>query len=241
MFPKFELFGTSIFSYPLMMGMAWGASINLVLYYNRKLALNFKQIKLLIVLQFILGWIGAKSLFLLSITTSQPLNSSLSFWLGGGFVFYGGLIAASLVSFIFFYLKKIPWSYANIFIPALALGHGIGRIGCFLAGCCYGTYCELPWAIKLHGIERHPVQLYEALSLFVIFYFLNRRVLARRTQNLWAWYFLAYPLLRFILEFFRGDSIRGIFAFGLSTSQWISLLIGALAATFLILQHSKKR
>ncbi|MCL2144289.1 MAG: prolipoprotein diacylglyceryl transferase [Endomicrobia bacterium] len=156
----------------------------------------------------------------------------------GGLVYYGGFIVA--VSYVVWYTKrkKILLSrLSDAIAPALGLGHFFGRIGCFFAGCCYGKVCGLPWAVTfknsdtlaLHGVPLHPVQIYEAaanLIIFIILHLYNKKEhLAGKT---FALYLIIYAVLRFILEFFRGDYRGAAFA-GLSIAQAVSaglLIIG---------------
>jgi phosphatidylglycerol---prolipoprotein diacylglyceryl transferase len=233
--------GMTIFSYPLLMGMAWGVAYQLSLFQLEKNKISKKGFFLLYWGTFISAWIGAKVLFLLASSTATQRSLYAvhwNFWLGGGFVFYGGMIFASVFWLLYsLFYKKIPISRLSLFLPAVAFGHGVGRIGCFLAGCCYGKVCQLPWSIHLHGMNRHPVQLYEAIGLFLlgIFFF---RLLAKkglRTINL-AYYLLGYGVLRLIIEFFRGDKIRGLYYDTLTTSQIISIImiiIGAIWIRFI--------
>lgn len=224
--------GVVIYSYPLLMGLAWGLSYQLTLGLLEDLGKPIRGFKGLYWGAFIFSWIGAKLFFLL---TSGGLDlakfaGSSNFWLGGGFVFYGGLITGFL--YILFYckvLKLFPWENIYILLPSLAISHGIGRIGCFLAGCCYGTICELPWKIFLHGGYRHPVQLYEALLLIFLGTFLIKQIHKGEYRNLpkkvMYTYFLSYSTIRFLLEFLRGDKIRGLYQMGLSSSQLVSIFL----------------
>ena len=113
---------------------------------------------------------------------------SLSTLQAGG-VFYGGLLAALGVAVWYMRKTKLPgWKTADVFAPAIALGHGIGRLGCFSAGCCWGVECDRPWAVtftnpaahELVGVPLnvplHPTQLYEAFAEFVIFGLLYWRI-----------------------------------------------------------------
>src|SRR5690606_10671308 len=82
----------------------------------------------------------------------------------GGFVFLGGLGAALIAGILFCSFKREPfWFWADAAVLPAALAYGLGRLGCFLNGCCYGDICELPWAMTLHGVGRHPTQLYATL------------------------------------------------------------------------------
>lgn len=219
MFPKFEIFGEVFYSYPLVLGVIWAIGFE----YSKALNKNLKHFNLLFFILFIAAWVGAKILFLLTLDdqTLEKISSNTNFWLGGGFVFLGGLIGGlGIVAIHKLYFKQRIFEYEFLLLP-LTLGHALGRIGCFLAGCCYGTSCDLFWSIHLHGLDRHPVQLYEAFSLFVLFGVLRFRW--RKGQSLLPVYLGSYFLLRFSLEFFRGDKIRGVYWMGLSTSQFISI------------------
>src|SRR5579862_4158224 len=108
--------------------------------------------------------------------------------LQAGGVFYGGLIAALAVSWWYMRKTRLPgWKTADVFAPAIALGHGIGRLGCFSAGCCWGIECHLPWAVTFSSpaahdlvgvplaVPLHPTQLYESFAEFIIFGILYRQ------------------------------------------------------------------
>jgi phosphatidylglycerol:prolipoprotein diacylglycerol transferase len=185
---------------------------------------------------FICSWLGAKFLFLITLdeVIAVKAQQSMGFWLGGGFVFYGGLIGGGITFATYLKLSKAKLKQFNILIPVLAMGHGLGRIACFLAGCCYGTFCDLPWSIKLHGAARHPVQLYESIALISLSILFYKRVKANKSV-LWE-YIAIYAVLRFVLEFFRGDKIRGVFALGLSTSQFVSISLLCVALLFVFKQ-----
>jgi phosphatidylglycerol:prolipoprotein diacylglycerol transferase len=171
----------------------------------------------------------------------------------GGLVFYGGLVLT--VPTVLWYVKKNAlsvWSTADLFAPSLAIGHAVGRIGCFYAGCCYGKPAEgLPWAVTftdpqtlaLVGIPLHPTQIYESLGEFTIFLVL---ITLRRHRSfngrLFVTYVMLYSVLRFIVEFFRGDIARGFITHQLSFSQGVSVLMFLTAvAVFIVLRRGKPR
>lgn len=166
-----------------------------------------------------------------------------------GFVFYGGL-AGTLVSgwvmsrrYRFDFLK-----ITDYFLTPLPLGHAIGRLGCFLVGCCAGRPTDLPWGIRftdpaslvpasLLGVALHPSQLYAVLANLAIFaaaYAVLKRVQKGRLPagSAAGAYLALYSLARFFIEFSRGDD-RGGFVLGMSVSQWAALA-GVLAAGFLL-------
>jgi phosphatidylglycerol---prolipoprotein diacylglyceryl transferase len=180
----------------------------------------------LFVFAIIAGWAGAHLFDAAS--RGLPLREA-------GFTFYGGMLAGTLF-YVLAAARRLNgeqiWRTLNCAVIPLVIGHAIGRIGCFLAGCCHGTF------IGDTGV-RHPTQLYEAAGLIAIAGLLS--VQERRGGHLLVpLYLLAYAPLRFMLEFLRGDD-RG-FWLVLSTSQWISLAMipAALAAGAWLTTHESR-
>lgn len=169
----------------------------------------------------------------LSIVTRIPFwisgDIALAELLGqGGIVFYGGLLGTVWGIWIESRLKRLAFStFLDALAPIIPIFHAFGRIGCFLAGCCYGIQWNRPLGI-LYPVNdvwtlRFPVQIVEAaINLLIgIGLFISSR---RGGKSLFHKYLVCYGTTRFFLEFLRGDEIRGIWL-GLSTSQWISILI----------------
>lgn len=172
---------------------------------------------------------------------------------GRGGVFYGGFLLAIAATVLYCRLVRLSWWHAADGVaPALALAQGLGRVGCFLAGCCWGVPTNLPFGttfrselahettgVPLH-LRLHPTQLYEAALLFFSIPFL----LALRRKRVFHGevilvYLLYYAVARFLLEFLRADP-RGHHLGGLlSTSQLIALLIIPVAVV-LFLSRSKE-
>ncbi len=188
--------------------------------------------------------VGAKLLLILR-TLPYYLEHPSEFWsfgtLQSGGDFYGGFIGALVASMIYFTRhRELPrWRIADLCGPAIALGQGIGRIGCFSAGCDYGCPTTVPWAVTFTdpaaaeivgtplGIPLHPTQAYESLSCFCLFFFLVWLSGRRRFEGqIILAYAILYAVIRFIIEFFRGDADRG-FVFGglLSTSQFVAIIV----------------
>jgi phosphatidylglycerol:prolipoprotein diacylglycerol transferase len=170
---------------------------------------------------------------------THPLQIVM-FW-KGGLVFIGGAIAAVATGVFYLRRKNQPfWRWADAFAPGIALGQGVGRIGCLMAGCCYGKETQVPWAITftnplslapLH-IPLHPTQIYHSLAGFFTFFLLlasGRRL--KGSGQLFGLFLTAYGVLRFFIEFYRGD-FRGHLGL-FSTTQWMAL--AALAAGVLII------
>ena len=137
-----------------------------------------------------------------------------------GGVFYGGLITATLVAFWYIRRHKLPfWTTCDMFAPGIALGHVIGRLGCLMAGCCYGRPADVPWAITFTdpfaaanvgtplNVPLHPTQVYEAGAELIILIFLLVTERKGRTypgRTFWG-YMLLYAVSRFVIEFYRAD------------------------------------
>ncbi|MCR5635710.1 MAG: prolipoprotein diacylglyceryl transferase [Clostridiales bacterium] len=162
----------------------------------------------------------------------------------GGMVFYGGFIGAVIALMIYTKRSKIlvRSQILDIFAVCVPLFHTFGRIGCFLGGCCYGV--ESSWGFITHtntispeinGVVRFPVQLFEAGFNFIIFLVLLGLFLKKKQEGkIMYWYLIMYPVVRFTLEFFRGDEIRGFLWF-FSTSQWLSIILFVFAIVKLLI------
>jgi phosphatidylglycerol:prolipoprotein diacylglycerol transferase len=209
-----------LYSYPLFMGLGWGIAYQIFFSLTQ-----LKQIKAQTFFWgvFLFAWIGAKAFFVLTSQENTDLFLASNFWFGGGFVFYGGLLAGGIFT-VFFKFFSTNFSYEDLWpvLPALTFGHAIGRVGCFLAGCCYGAPTSSSIGIHLHGELRYPTQLIEACGLFLLGLFMIFSNQSRRT--LVAHYLIGYGGLRFMIESLRGDVIRGAWGF-FTPSQWISLAL----------------
>ena len=154
---------------------------------------------------------------------------------GAGLVFLGGLIGGVAAISWYVYRKKLNWlEIADLAVPFLVLGHGIGRIGCFLVGDDYGIASNLPWAIAFPkglpptDITVHPTQLYEMAAYFSIFFYLRYR---KRNQQFKGEIMFEYLFLggfaRFMVEFIRTNTK---YLFDLSGAQYLSILMMGIGA-----------
>ncbi len=222
------------------MGLAWGVGFFLTEYLFIQNNFDPNPIKKLFFGLFISSFLGAK-VFFLWFSSGHKIYQYLYanyFWMGGGFVFYGGLIFGLAFYLIYSLIfKKFNFSNSAILLPGLIFGHAVGRIGCFLAGCCYGNKTTSILSVYMHDEFRYPVQLYEALSLSILgILVLNMIKCKKDNQTILSTYLIGYSLIRIMLEFLRGDEIRGT-AFNLfSTSQIISMVILTLGILTLKIQ-----
>ena len=178
----------------------------------------------------------------------NDLISIFKLW-DGGLVFYGGFITSVIGSYLFIKIKKMNlWETADIIAPSIALGHSVGRFGCFFAGCCYGKTCSKPWAITFLnpdslapiGIPLHPTQLYSVLSNFLLFLILLFIYKHKKYHGIVFFsYLLIYSIFRSFIEIFRGDFRGDFFGFPISVSQGISLVIGMFSIYMLFYLYKK--
>ncbi len=172
----------------------------------------------------------------------------LEIW-NGGLVFSGGVVCA--LAAIAWYAKRhhlALLTLGDLWAPAAAVGQGFGRVGCFMAGCCYGKAGSVPWTVTFTDSRAlaplnqplHPTQIYHAVSGFAIFgilLFLNRK--KTYTGRVFVWYLLLHSFSRLLVERFRGDD-RGLFLqTGMTLTQFVSTLV--LAGAFIALMVLKSR
>ena len=181
------------------------------------------------------GMVGSRILFIIVNWDdySKDLTSVFAFW-KGGFVFYGGFIGATATALWYTRAHKLEFlPYADVLAPSVSIGHAIGRLGCFAAGCCWGGACDTHFALAAHfppeslayqsqlghglihsgaltTIGIHPTQLYEAFGELMIFAALSFwRTRKKFNGEILAMYLMLYAPLRSVVEALRGDEERG--------------------------------
>lgn len=218
-----------IYTYGLMTALGVAISVSWLYYRSvkyEKYSICFKDF-LLLCLYCVIGCVvGSKFLFTITqiphILDNFSISKVIDYVIMGGFVFYGGLFGALLGNVVFSKTRHYDTNDIMDFtVPAFALFHFFGRIGCLLSGCCYGFRLTNPLIIGNLKFNYFPIQIVEALLELALFFILTKKAPTGKTLKV---YLLSYSTFRFIIEFLRGDEERGIW-FGLSTSQWISLAI----------------
>jgi phosphatidylglycerol:prolipoprotein diacylglycerol transferase len=243
-----ELGPATIYTYGVLLASAYLLGLKLAMVRGDARGLDPARVLDLGIYIIISALIGAK--LLLVITDFRTYISDprelISLARSGG-VFYGGLILA--VSVALWYIRKIGlplWTTCDVFAPGIALGHVVGRFGCFFAGCCWGKPTNVPWAITFTNpyaaanvgtplnVPLHPTQLYEAgAEALILWLLLATEKKGQRYPGRTFWlYMLLYAISRFIIEFFRGDERGTVGMF--STSQFISILLAPLAIVMLV-------
>lgn len=227
-----------VHSYGVLVALGFFLGISLISREAKRQNLPVNKITDLCFYIIIAAIVGSRVFYIL-VEEPQLLTQPLEWfkvW-EGGLVFYGGFIASLLTGY--FYLRRHQLSFlkiADIFVVGLSLGHALGRIGCFLAGCCYGRPApeSFPFAVIFPhsdegiapaGIPLYPTQLLESGAEFLIFAFLLWRLRKKQFDGqILLLYLILYSIIRSVLEIFRGDYSRGFVIDGiLSVGQGVSL------------------
>lgn len=231
----FSLFGIKIKSYGLM--IAIGIIVAAALFINKGKKRGYDEDSLLnlIICAVIGGILGGKGLFIITEIKEIIKDPSILLNFGYGFVVYGAIAGGALGMYL--YCRKKKWNILemmDITVAGLAIAQGFGRIGCFLAGCCYGAETQLPVGVVFPegslapaGIHVHPTQIYSSifdfiLGIFLLYYGKKQR----ENGKVMGMYLMIYSIGRFFVEFLRNDP-RGNVGI-LSTSQFIAIFTLAL-------------
>ncbi|MBO4497497.1 MAG: prolipoprotein diacylglyceryl transferase [Lachnospiraceae bacterium] len=227
-----EIFG--IDSYTLMCAIGLIAAVAFLIVRRGRLEINRIIFTSLIVSAVVGMIIGSKIVFYLTqlpvmVKSHVAAETYIREFIEAGYVFYGGVLGAFAGLLVCCRMTRTTvHPVLNFFTPAFAFFHGFGRIGCFLAGCCYGIEVESFGFVMADGVRKFPVQLVESVFEFCMFFALLRietlMLQKKKSPKLSFYYLMFYSFVRFLLEFVRGDEERGIFG-PFSTSQWIALVI----------------
>jgi phosphatidylglycerol---prolipoprotein diacylglyceryl transferase len=239
MFPKLiSIGGFFIPTYGTLVALGFLVALWITLRLARRAGLPSEAVTNLAIYCALGGLLGAKVAMILFDFREYWDNPrsifSLSTLQAAG-VYQGGFLLAIIVAIIYMRRTRLPaLETCDVFAPGLAAGHAIGRIGCFAAGCCWGTECHMPWAVTFRnpeaynlvgvplGVPLHPTQLYESLAEALIFVFLYLRIKRPHAAGeIIGLYLVLYSVARFVVEFYRFHE-QGLY-FGLSLTQWISL------------------
>ncbi len=259
MFPFVDLGFVKIPTYGICMVIGLFLAAGLMLWRTRKTDVCCEDLIAIQAVCLASCLFGAKFLYI--VVTYSPdeimgyiMKGDFSFIGRSGLVFYGGLIFGIIGTLLMAKALKVDLlGIEKHIVPFIPLGHAIGRVGCFLAGCCYGMEYSGPLAVYYpkaplkfmdfpeFGVGYFPVQLLESLLDLVIFGILLVYTKKERQRgNVLFAYIMMYAIMRFCTELFRGDAVRGIH-FSVSTSQWISIVLIVLFFARLIYLNWKNR
>ena len=246
MHPKLISIGSFyIPTYGVLVALGFLAGLAITVRLARRVGLASEKVTNLAVYCAIAGIFGAK-LFMFLFDAREYLSHPAEIFslesLRAAGVFHGGFLAALVVAALYIRRQRLPlWPTMDVFAPGISLGHAIGRLGCFAAGCCWGKACSLPWGVYFHSDEAapvplntplHPVQLYESAANLIIFGILYRRFQRPHSPGgVIGLYLVLYSTARFLIEFFREheQSLIGPF----SITQWLAIGFCAMGVVIL--------
>jgi phosphatidylglycerol:prolipoprotein diacylglycerol transferase len=247
----FEIFGIQIKSYGLMIAIGIIVAGGLFINKGKKKGFDEDSLLNLIIFAVIGGVLGGKGLFIITELKDILKDPSILTNVGYGFVVYGAIGGGALAMYL--YCRRKKWSLiemVDMTVPGLAIAQGFGRIGCFLAGCCYGAETSLPFGVEFpenslapSGVHLHPTQIYSSIFDFLLgFLLLYYSKKERKNGQVVGVYLIIYSIGRFLVEFLRNDP-RGNVGF-LSTSQFIAIFTLVFGVTIFnnqkILKGAKK-
>jgi phosphatidylglycerol:prolipoprotein diacylglycerol transferase len=234
-------------TYGVMVALAFLAGLWVTVRLARTRGMDTEKITNLVVYVALAGLLGAKILMQMFDWRGWGEVFTLNTLQSAG-VYQGGLILA--MAFAWYYTRKHNMAMlttADLFAPGIALGHGIGRLGCFAAGCCWGVECKLPWAVTFHNPDAsiltgvpletplHPSQLYEFGTELILAAFLYKMYLRRPVDGrVIGVYLVVSSIARFAIEFTRNHEQALPFGLPFSLTQWIALGLLALGVIILL-------
>jgi len=228
----------TVSSYPVMICLGACLSIWLTLREIDRRGLGRSQYITICLIGFSSGIVGARimnCIVFYDLYEGRPWWKMLALW-EGGLAMYGGVLIALPLCYAYIRHERLSfWEAMDTLVPPWMMLLVLGRLGCFLNGCCYGKPTTAPWGLFFKDTARtsgyyattHPTQLYSSLAALVIFMIMwRRRLKPRFTGQVSLIFFILYPIVRFVIEFYRADP-RGLWRFSglvtLSESQIISI------------------
>ena len=245
----FTFFGITVHGYGLMIGLGVVGALLMAWHRSKARGLSDDTATSLVLLAVIIGFLGAKVFFVLT-HMSDFLRDPLGSLGSEGFVVYGGILFGTLACYVYCKSKRQSFlRWADILLPGVALAQGLGRIGCFLAGCCYGRPTDSwlgvvfpPHSMAPSGIPLLPTQLFSSAGdLLICLVLLLADKKNHPDGSILSLYLILYSVGRFVIEFFRDDYRGSVGA--LSSSQFIAifaLLGGALIGLYLRRKPAEK-
>lgn len=225
-----------IHGYGLMIGIGFVLALLVGEYRAKKMGMKEEALIDIAIIAGVSGFLGAKLLYII-VSFKDFIEDPIGVLGSSGFVVYGGLIAGVLCNLIYVKIKKLSFlEYFDLVMPEIALAQGFGRIGCFLAGCCYGRQTDAAWGVVFpagslapSGVKLIPTQLISSagdfLIMIVLLLYYRKNKKDGTPGSVGFLYMLLYGVGRFLVEFLRNDDRGGAGMF--STSQWISMVIVA--------------
>ena len=256
MFPRlFHIGSFSLPTYGLLVALAFLTALWMASRFAKEKGINSEKVVNLGVYCALAGMLGAKVMMIALDPEyrAHPMEIFTLATLQSAGIFFGGFVLALIFAYFYMRAQGLPvLATADIFAPGLALGHGIGRLGCFAAGCCWGRPTHLPWAVTFNnpdattgvplGVPLHPTQLYEAFAEGIIcLVLLHRMKREHRDGLIIGMYLLLYGLVRFGVEFLRMHDASNPLGGPLTLEQWVALAVAAGGAWLVFMPRGQVR
>ena len=242
-----------IYSYSMMVVVAFCLMILYGVLEARRIKEDPEKVIDIGILMFLASMLGARLLNCIinwRVYIHDPLRV-FKLW-EGGLVYYGGLAGAFVAGTIYIWSKRLNWNrWADLVAPTAMIADAVGRVGCFLNGCCYGkpapswlplkvTYPRAMMPLELSGVPLYPAPIYESIAAAAIFVLLAWKAAHKKFEGEIFWLMIwLYAIVRFFLEFLRADERGGIDALHMSTSQIIGAALFMLSGAFLVKGYLK--
>lgn len=227
MCPALYVFGKPVYLFPLCAMLAGNVAVIIFFNSHRYSGCNVRLFRRCLMSGAVLALVGGKSLSALTLAL-QGKDFPELLW-KSGFVFYGGFLGGCAGIFLFCLRNRQNFlDWMDIFCSLLPLGQAIGRFGCFFDGCCYGKPYEgigsVLYLVDGTRIRVYPTWFMEAFGCALLFVWLWNRPGRKQRGVIFRDYLIGYGGIRFFVEYFRGDAVRGVWR-GISTSQLISICL----------------
>ena len=252
MFPNlFSIGPLTLHTYGLLVAMGFIVGILVTVWIGKRQGFDQQQIMDMGIIIILCAIIGSRLGYVIIDFPhfwNHPIDI-LKIW-EGGVVFSGGTILVILV--MFFYIRRHNlafWQIADLWAPAAAIGQAIGRVGCFMAGCCFGKATDLWWGVTFTHPKSlaplnemlHPTQLYSSLSGLIIFGILMTLHTKKRFEGqVFLWFLILHSTSRLLIERFRGDERGIIMGIDMSMTQLVAILLLVAAVVGLFIKKSEK-
>jgi len=253
MFPDlFSIGPMTLHTYGLFMAVGFTVGILVAIKIGKAQGIKSHLVMDMGLIMILLAIIGSRLAYVLmnfSHYRTHPM-AILRIW-EGGLVFSGGIVAVALVMSWYFKRHHLSlWTMGDLWAPSIAIGQGIGRIGCFMAGCCYGKPTDLKWGVVFthpnslapQNISLHPTQVYASLSGLIIFVVLI--ILHTKKQfegQVFLWFLILHSTARLLVERFRGDDLGSVLGTEMSATQLVTtLILLASVVTLFVLKPKEK-
>ncbi|MBW1910351.1 MAG: prolipoprotein diacylglyceryl transferase [Deltaproteobacteria bacterium] len=251
MFPDlFSIGPLIIHTYGLFMAAGFFVGIIVTLKIGKLEGISPQQIMDMGFIIILSAIVGSRLLYvLLNITyySHEPVEI-FKMW-RGGLVFSGGIIGVIMAMFRYSERRNLSlWKIGDLWAPAAAVGQAIGRIGCFMAGCCYGKPTDLKWGVVFTypnslapiNISLHPTQIYSSILGFIIFFILLIiRSKKKFEGQVFLWFLILHSTARLAIERFRGDDRGMLLNSNMSITQFVTIFILIASVVALMVLKSK--